>query len=195
MRQPNLPRYVKVVRAKGTYYLYFRRHGQRWPLPDYPTSPEFQQAYLELPGKTDPDPVPRRIVDGSLAALIRNYRSSDGFCLAILAGRHRVDIGHRQASVKSVAIPARGAHRRLVGDRSGDGCAAHVDTDVRRRGALLHISDLALEAIACADLHVIAPILMLRSSEAWLPARRSNQPGRRACRTAVWSPGGCRGTA
>src|SRR5215471_3399693 len=77
--RPNFPRYVQVVRAKGTDYLYFRRHGQRWPLPDYPTSPEFQKAYLELLGKTDPDPVPRRIVDGSDAALIRNYRSSDGF--------------------------------------------------------------------------------------------------------------------
>src|SRR5215470_17603059 len=77
--RPNFPRYVQVVRAKGTDYLYFRRHGQRWPLPDYPTSPEFQKAYLELLGKTDPDPVPRRIVDGSVAALIRNYRSSDGF--------------------------------------------------------------------------------------------------------------------
>jgi hypothetical protein len=42
-------------------------------------SPEFQKAYLALLGKTDLDPAPRRIIDGTVAALIRDYRSSDEF--------------------------------------------------------------------------------------------------------------------
>jgi hypothetical protein len=42
-------------------------------------SPEFQRAYLELLGKRDLDPTPRRIVDGSVAALSRDYCSSDEF--------------------------------------------------------------------------------------------------------------------
>jgi len=77
--RPNLPRYVQVVRAKGTDYLYFRRHGQRWLLPDGSTSLEFQKAYLELLGKTELDPEPRCNVDNSVAALIRDYRSSEEF--------------------------------------------------------------------------------------------------------------------
>ena len=76
---PNLPRYVQVVRAKGTDYLYFRRHGQRWRLPHDPTSLEFQKAYLELLGKTELDPKPHCIVDSSVAGLIRDYRSSEEF--------------------------------------------------------------------------------------------------------------------
>src|SRR5262245_33021447 len=90
----------------------------------------------------------------------------------------------------------RARRRRLVGDgRRHDDPAADFNLDVRGRCTLGHVDDLALEAIACADLHVIATISMLRSSEAWLPARRSIQPGRRACRTAEWLPGGSRGTA
>jgi len=77
--RPNLPRYVQVVRAKGTDYLYFRRHGQRRPLPDDPTSLEFQKAYLELLGKTELDPEPLSTVDSSVAALIRDYRCSEEF--------------------------------------------------------------------------------------------------------------------
>ena len=61
------------------HYLYFRRHGQRWRLPDDAASPEFQRAYLELLARTDVEPPPRRIGDGSVAALIRDYRSSDEF--------------------------------------------------------------------------------------------------------------------
>ena len=76
---PNLPRHVQVVRAKGTDYLYFRRHGQRWRLPHDPTSLEFQKAYLELLGKTELDPEPHCIVDSSVAGLIRDYRSSEEF--------------------------------------------------------------------------------------------------------------------
>src|SRR6516225_10066978 len=77
--RPNLPRYVQVVRAKGTDYLYFRRHGQRWPLPDDPTSLEFRKAYLELLGKTELDPEPLSTVDSSVAALICDYRCSEEF--------------------------------------------------------------------------------------------------------------------
>jgi integrase len=77
--RPRLPRYVQVVRAKGSDYLYFRRHGQRWRLPSDAASPEFQKAYLELLGKTDLDPAPRHIGDGTVVALIRDYRGSDEF--------------------------------------------------------------------------------------------------------------------
>lgn len=77
--RPRLPRYVQGIRAKGLVYLYFRRHGQRWPLPADAASAEFQKAYLELLAKTDRDPVPRRIGEGSVAALIRDYRGSDEF--------------------------------------------------------------------------------------------------------------------
>ena len=77
--RPNLPRYVQRIKAKGAYYLYFRRHGQRWRLPDDAASPEFQGAYLELLARTNVEPAPRRIGDGSVAALIRDYRSSDEF--------------------------------------------------------------------------------------------------------------------
>ncbi len=77
--RPNLPRYVQAVRAKGSVYLYFRRHGQRWPLPGDPGSPEFNAAYLELLGKTDHDPAPRHVVQGSVAAMIRDYRGADEF--------------------------------------------------------------------------------------------------------------------
>src|SRR5262245_31995093 len=45
----------------------------------------------------------------------------------------------------------------LVGDRGRDGLSADVDPDVRRRGALLHVGDLALEDIARAQLHRDAP--------------------------------------
>ena len=77
--RPNLPRYVQRIKAKGADYLYFRRHGQRWRLPDDAASPEFQRAYLELLARTDVEPAPRHIGDGSVAALIRDYRSSDEF--------------------------------------------------------------------------------------------------------------------
>jgi integrase len=77
--RPNLPRYVDLVRAKGSDYLYFRRHGQRWRLPNDPASSEFQKAYLELLSGTNFDPAPRRVADGSVAALIRDYRRSDEF--------------------------------------------------------------------------------------------------------------------
>lgn len=75
----NLPRFVQAVRAKGSIYLYFRRHRRRWRLPDDVASAEFQQAYLELLAKTGIDPAPRRIGEGSVAALICDYRASDEF--------------------------------------------------------------------------------------------------------------------
>jgi integrase len=77
--RPRLPRYVQEIRAKGSVYLYFRRHGQRWRLPDDAANAEFQKAYLELLAKTDRDPVPRQIGEGSVAALVREYRGSDEF--------------------------------------------------------------------------------------------------------------------
>ena len=77
--RPALPRYVQPVRAKGSTYLYFRRHGQRWRLPDDPASPEFQKAYLERLGSTNADAPPRRVGEGSVAAMIRDYRASDEF--------------------------------------------------------------------------------------------------------------------
>src|SRR5215471_6091294 len=104
------------------------------------------------------------------------------------ADHHIRGLDHR------VGVLSRG-QLQFIDGRIGDGrrhddSAADFNFDVRGRCTLGHVDDLALEAIACTDLHVIAPILMLRSSEAWPPARRSNQPGRRACRTAAWSPGG-----
>ena len=84
--RPNLPRYVGLVRAKGSDYLYFRRHGQRWRLPDDPATPEFQKAYLELLGRTNFDPVLRRVADGSVAALVRDYRGSDEFIRELRKG-------------------------------------------------------------------------------------------------------------
>jgi integrase len=77
--RPKLPRYVQIVRAKGSDYLYFRRQGQRWRLPDDPASPEFAKEYLERLGKTDINPSPRHISEGSVAAMIRDYRGSDEF--------------------------------------------------------------------------------------------------------------------
>ncbi|HJY88056.1 MAG TPA: site-specific integrase [Candidatus Acidoferrales bacterium] len=84
--RPNLPRYVGLVRAKGSDYLYFRRHGQRWRLPDDPATPEFQKAYPELLGRTNFDPVLRRVADGSVAALVRDYRGSDEFIRELRKG-------------------------------------------------------------------------------------------------------------
>ena len=77
--RPNLPRYVQAIRAKGSVYLYFRRHGRRWPLPNDPATPAFATAYLERLAATDVDPAPRRVLDASVAALIRDYRGSDEF--------------------------------------------------------------------------------------------------------------------
>ena len=77
--RPRLPRYVQPIRAKGSIYIYFRRHRQRWRLPDDVTSPEFQKAYLDLLAKTNLNPSPRRIGEGTVAALIRDYRASDEF--------------------------------------------------------------------------------------------------------------------
>jgi integrase len=77
--RPNLPRYVQPIRAKGTVYLYFRRHGQRWRLPGRPGDAEFNARYLELLGQTNSNPDSRCIGEGSIAALIRDYRASDEF--------------------------------------------------------------------------------------------------------------------
>ena len=77
--RPNLPRYVQAIRAKGSVYLYFRRHGKRWRLPGQPGDPQFSARYLELLGTTDKDPQPRPIGEGSIAAMIRDYRASDEF--------------------------------------------------------------------------------------------------------------------
>jgi integrase len=75
----NLPRYVQAVRAKGSTYLYFRRHGNRWPLPGQPGEPEFNARYLDLLGQTNNDPEPKGFAEGSVAAMIRDYRASDEF--------------------------------------------------------------------------------------------------------------------
>jgi integrase len=48
-------------------------------LPSDAASDEFQEAYLKLLRKTDFDPEPRRVGDGTVAALIRDYRASDEF--------------------------------------------------------------------------------------------------------------------
>src|SRR5262245_15243275 len=77
--RPNLPRYVQPIRAKGTVYFYFRRHGKRWRLPGQPGDPEFNTRYLELLGKTNNNPEARRIGVGSVAAMIRDFRVSDEF--------------------------------------------------------------------------------------------------------------------
>jgi len=77
--RPAIPRYVQPIRAKGSTYLYFRRHGRRWRLPDDPASPEFQKAYLKLLGSANADPPPRRVGEGTVAAMIRDYRASDEF--------------------------------------------------------------------------------------------------------------------
>ena len=75
----NLPRYVQAVRAKGSIYLYFRRHRIRWPLPGQPGEPQFSARYLELLAQTNNDPEPKRLSEGSVAAMIRDYRASDEF--------------------------------------------------------------------------------------------------------------------
>jgi integrase len=77
--RPNHPRYVQPIRAKGTIYLYFRRHGKRWRLPGQPGDAEFTARYLELLGQTDKNPEPRRVGEGSVAALIQDYCASDEF--------------------------------------------------------------------------------------------------------------------
>src|SRR5476649_1841449 len=51
---------------------------------------------------------------------------------------------------------------RLVGDRGGDDRAAHVDADMRGRGALLHVDDLALETVSRTDPHGRCPLVIFR---------------------------------
>jgi len=46
---------------------------------------------------------------------------------------------------------------RLVGYGSGDGLSADINPHMRSRGALLYLDDLALELVACADLHRVTP--------------------------------------
>lgn len=77
--RPNLPRYVQPITSKGVTYLYFRRHGKRWRLPGQPGEPEFNTRYLELLGQTDTNPEPKRVGEGSVAAMTRDYRASDEF--------------------------------------------------------------------------------------------------------------------
>src|SRR5262245_41234264 len=70
---------------------------------------------------------------------------------------------------------------KLVYGRVGDGRrhddpAADFNFNVRGRCTLGHLDDLALEAIACADLHVTSPVLsMLQGSTMRRSAPRSDR--------------------
>ncbi len=77
--RPTLPRYVQPIKSKGTTYLYFRRHGRRWRLPGQPGEAEFNARYLELLGQTNTNPELKRIAEGSVAAMVRDYRADDDF--------------------------------------------------------------------------------------------------------------------
>ena len=108
-----LPRYVQAIRAKGSVYLYFRRHRQRWRLPGRPGDPEFIAAYLELLGKTDLDPAPRRVDDGAIVAMIRDYRASDEY-LALKPKTQR-DYGRMLGLFAAIDHhPAEGVRRRHI---------------------------------------------------------------------------------
>lgn len=74
-----LPRYVKPIRRGARLYLYFR-HGRTYlRLPDDPESAEFHAAYaaakagIEHPGRA------QRCPDGSIAAMIRDYKAAPEF--------------------------------------------------------------------------------------------------------------------
>src|SRR5262249_39680072 len=81
---------------------------------------------------------------------------------------------------------------RFVGDRGCDDGPADIDADVRGRLALLHFDDLALDDVACAQLHASSPVGGLGVisgnglTAVWFPRRpaarrvraRSHQPDR-----------------
>jgi integrase len=111
--RPNLPRYVDAIRAKGSDYFYFRRHGQRWPLPGRPGDAEFSAAFVDLLTKTDISAPPRRVGEGSVAAMIRDYRASDEF-LALKPKTQR-DYGRMLELLAPIdAHPAEGVRRRHI---------------------------------------------------------------------------------
>src|SRR5262245_61595319 len=82
-----------------------------------------------------------------------------------------------------------------IGNGRCDDDPTDIDLHVCRRRTLRYLSDLALEGVARADFHLIAPVLKLRSSEAWQSVRRSNRLDRTACRTPASYLPGSRGTA
>ena len=73
----NLPRYVERIRAKGRDYYYFRRGGARFRLPGAPGDAQFTAEYLQRLGAQDP--APRRVIELSIGALIRDYKASDEY--------------------------------------------------------------------------------------------------------------------
>lgn len=77
-RSSNLPKYVQEITVKGHTYLYFRHKGRRTTLPSDPNSPEFFKKYAELLESTR-KPSAKAIADGTLAALIRDYKDSPEF--------------------------------------------------------------------------------------------------------------------
>ena len=73
----NLPRYVERIRAKGRDYYYFRRGGARFRLPGAPGDTQFAAEYLQRLGAQDP--APRRVIEFSIGALMRDYKASDEY--------------------------------------------------------------------------------------------------------------------
>lgn len=74
----SLPKYVQEIRVKGHTYLYFRYKGKRTKLPSDPSSPEFFKKYAELLEATR-KPSAKNIPEGTVAALIRDYKASPEF--------------------------------------------------------------------------------------------------------------------
>lgn len=110
---PNLPKYVDRTRAKGRDYYYFRRDGERRPLPKGPDHPEFWTEYARLLDLAASDPAPRETLPGSLGALIADYKASDEYlALAVKTQTDYARMLDRFASIAS--FPAGEIKRRHV---------------------------------------------------------------------------------
>lgn len=79
----DLPKYVKRVPRGDRVHLYFRFRGCYTPLPGDPQSAEFFEAYAQALAGTERPKGGKRCADGSVDALIRDYKASPEFtCLA-----------------------------------------------------------------------------------------------------------------
>ncbi len=74
-----LPKYVKAILRNGATYYYFRFRGTYARLPSDPASPEFFAAYAALLEGTQKPPSRKRLIDGSVAAMVVDFKASPEF--------------------------------------------------------------------------------------------------------------------
>jgi integrase len=80
MTRLTIPYIHRFRDRRGVVRHYFRRHGQRVPLPGAPGSAEFMAAYeQDLAGVTPAEPGKSREVPGSFSALVAEYYRSAAF--------------------------------------------------------------------------------------------------------------------